>query len=67
MGGGFLSDLFRSDAWLLVVLAVVIAVILMTRQPSAVTAKLAAFFEVLGDVLALLALAGTGESGTVSG
>lgn len=62
-----MSDLFRSDAWLLVVLAVVIAVILITRQSSAVTAKLAAFFEVLGDVLALLALAETGESGTVSG
>ena len=61
-----MSDLFRSDTWMLVVLAVVIAVILITRQPAATTAKLAAFFEVLGDVLALLALAGTGLSETVT-
>lgn len=65
-----LSRLLKSDVWLLLILAVVIAAILVCSQSTEKSEKLGAFFEVLGDAIALLALCGSGCSPsceTVSG
>lgn len=65
-----MSRLLKSDVWLLLILAVVIAAILIYSQSSEQSEKLGAFFEVLGDAMALLALYGGGcptSPGSVSG
>lgn len=59
-----MGGLLRSEVWFLVILAVVVGAILIKSEDAGRAAKLAAFFTVLGDVMALLALA---ENGKCSG
>ncbi len=60
--------LLRSDVWLLLILAAAVAAVLVTTQSPSRTAKLGAFFTVLGDGLTLLALyGGEGAGESVSG
>lgn len=61
-----MSCLLKSDVWLLLILAAVIAAILICSQSTEKAEKLGAFFEVLGDAMALLAL-NSGCCGPVSG
>ena len=61
-----MSRLLQSDVWLLLILAAAIAAILICSQSEEKAEKLAAFFEVLGDAMALLAL-NSGGCGSVSG
>ena len=51
-----MCDFLTSDVWLLLILAAVLAVLLICSQTSAKSEKLAAFFNVLGDSMALLSL-----------
>lgn len=57
-----MSSLLKSDVWLLLILAAVIAAVLIYSQSTEKAEKLAAFFEVLGDGMALLSLYGSGGS-----
>lgn len=51
-----MSCLLSSDLWLFLILAAVLAAVLTAGQSPDRAAKLAAFFTVLGDAMALLAL-----------
>lgn len=55
-----MSRLLQSDVWLLLILAAVIAAVLICSQSAEKSEKLSAFFEVLGDAMALLALQSSG-------
>lgn len=61
-----MSRLLQSDVWLLLILAAAVAAILICSQSEEKAEKLGAFFTVLGDAMALLALHSGGCS-SVSG
>ncbi|MCI8423003.1 MAG: hypothetical protein HFF50_05665 [Lawsonibacter sp.] len=51
-----LGSLFRYDVRILLVLAIVLAILLAQDQDEGNVARMAAFFDILGDVLGLFAL-----------
>ena len=51
-----MCDILKSDVWLLLIVAAAIAAILVCSQSERSLGKLAAFFTLLGDALALLSL-----------
>lgn len=61
-----MSSLLKSDVWLLLILAAAFAAILVKGQSDSNTAKLAAFFTILGDALVLLALYQDGKQDEAS-
>lgn len=56
-----MTDLLKSDVWLLLILAAVLAAILVHCSSAEKAEKSAAFFTVLGDAMVLLLLCQAGS------